>query len=120
NQRAIQAYEQFLSVARDLGERRDECVALINLGVAYSDLGQTEQAIQFYEKYLTIAREIGDRRGEGIALWNISLVLYERGERAQAVECAEAALMIHEQIEDPSVSKIRAVLSEWRDGTTGD
>jgi tetratricopeptide (TPR) repeat protein len=112
--RAIEFYEQRLVIARDIGYRRGEGIALGNLGVAYAELGETPRAIEFYEQALIIDREIGDRRSEGIALWNMSLGLNDLGERDEAIAHAEAALEIYEQIEHPSVAKVREQLAEWR------
>ena len=79
--RAIQFYEQYLTITREIGDRRGEGNALGNLGLAYADLSETHRAIQFYEQQLVIVREIGDRRGEGAALHNMSLALDQLGER---------------------------------------
>ena len=73
--RAIQFYEQQLSIDREIGDRRGEGNALGNLGNAYADLGETGRAIQSYEQALLIDREIGDRRGEGIDLGNLGTCL---------------------------------------------
>lgn len=47
----------------------------MNLGIAYSSLGQYQQAIEFYQQSLDIAREIGDRNLEAIAWFNLGLSL---------------------------------------------
>lgn len=112
--RAIELYEQHLTLARKTGDRRGEGYALGSLGIAYAKLGETRRAIEFYEQRLVIAREIGDRRGEGTALWNMSWALYKLGERDEGLAHAEAALEIYEQIEHPSVAKVRKQLAEWR------
>ena len=111
---AIQFYEQCLTIAREVGDRRSEGNALGNLGSAYKSLGETRRAIQFYEQQLAIVREIGDRRGEGTALGNMSLVLGQLGERTQAIQYAEQALTIFEQIEDPNAANVRAQLAAWQ------
>jgi tetratricopeptide (TPR) repeat protein len=103
--RAIQFFEQRLTLAREIGDRRGEGNVLGNLGTAYLHSGETHRAIQFFEQALLIDREIGDRRGEGNALWNMSLALDQLGERAQAIKHAEQALIILEQIEDPNAAK---------------
>jgi tetratricopeptide (TPR) repeat protein len=100
-----------------LQHRASEGVTLVNLGLAYANLGETRRAIQLYEQALLIHREIGNRRAEGNALWNMSLVLDELGERAQAIQHAEQALIIREQIEDPNAAKVRAALAAWREET---
>jgi tetratricopeptide (TPR) repeat protein len=61
---AIDCYEKYLAIAREIGDRRGEGNALGNLGNAYGDLGETRCAIYYYEKALAIYREIGDKRGK--------------------------------------------------------
>jgi hypothetical protein len=49
--------------------------------------------------------------------WNMSLAQYKLGAYAEAIRHAEHALTILEQIEDPSVQKVRAKLATWREQT---
>jgi tetratricopeptide (TPR) repeat protein len=56
--RAISCYEQNLAIARRIGDRLPEGVALSNLGAALSRLGSIDQAIKSFEDSLTIAEEI--------------------------------------------------------------
>ena len=98
--------KRWQSIARSAAAR-PRASDLGNLGLAYSDLGETRRAIEFYEKALEIDHEIGNRQGEGMNLWNMGLALDKLGERAQAIARAEAALKIFEQIEDPNAAKVR-------------
>ena len=63
--KAIEYYEQALTISREIGDRRGEGADLGNLGLAYADLGETRKAIEYYEQALAIAREIGDKQNEG-------------------------------------------------------
>jgi tetratricopeptide (TPR) repeat protein len=98
--KAIEFYEQYLSIAREFGDRRGEGNALGNLGIAYADLGHARKAIEFYEQALTIAREIGDRRGEGAALGNLGNVYADLGDARKAIEFYEQQLIIVREIGD--------------------
>ena len=53
-------------------------ISLGNMGLAYSDLGETKKAIEYYEQALKIAREIGDRREKEIilAIWGTHTVIW--------------------------------------------
>ena len=64
-------------------------MALGNLGLAYSDLGETRKAIEYYEQDLAIARETGDRRGEGMTLGNLGNAYSDLGEPRKAIEYYE-------------------------------
>ena len=67
--------QQSLDIAKEIGDRNSEGKSLMNLGIAYSSLGQYQQAIEFYQQSLDIAREIGDRNLEAIAWFNLGLSL---------------------------------------------
>ena len=92
--------EHALDAARKLGERRATGVHLGNLGLAYSNLGETRRAIGLYEERLVIAREIGDRRGAGNALGNLGLAYADLGETRRAIGYHEEQLVIAREIGD--------------------
>ena len=94
----IRWQEIALAAAQRLQDRAGESTALSNLGVAYSDLGETGRAIQFFEQHLAIAREIGDRRGEGSALGNLGIAYADLGETGRAIQFHEQALPILREI----------------------
>ncbi|MGJ3251911.1 MAG: tetratricopeptide repeat protein [Elainellaceae cyanobacterium] len=101
-QQAIDLYEQYLAIAREIGDRRGEGNALGNLGLAYWSLGDYPQAIDLYEQQLVIAREIGDRRGEGNALGNLGITYDNLGDYQQAIDLYEQQLVIAREIGDRS------------------
>jgi tetratricopeptide (TPR) repeat protein len=98
--RAIDYYEQQLTIVSEIGNRRGESNALGNLGNAYRDLGETRRAIEHYEQVLLIAREIGDRRSEGGALGNLGNAYRGMGETRRAIEHYEQFLLIAREIGD--------------------
>ena len=61
--RAIVAWEQALTMWREVKGRGEEGSILSNLGQAYWALSQYEQAIGYYEQALAIAREVKNRDG---------------------------------------------------------
>jgi tetratricopeptide (TPR) repeat protein len=110
--KAIEFYEQYLSIAREIGDRRGEGNALGNLGNAYADFGDARKAIEFYEQQLIIVREIGDRRGEGNALANLGMAYKNLGEKEKARKVWQAALIIYRAIESPHVSSVEKLLAD--------
>jgi tetratricopeptide (TPR) repeat protein len=102
--RAIAHCEQALAIAREIGDRHNECSWVSNLGNAYRNLGQVERAIVHYEQALAIAREIGDQRGEGVVLGNLGNAYGALAKDAAGVERASAhyeqALAIAQEIGD--------------------
>jgi tetratricopeptide (TPR) repeat protein len=71
-----------------------------NLGLAYSDLGETRKAIEFYEQALVIAREVKDRGGEETHLGNLGNAYLYLAETRKAIEFFEQALVIAREIKD--------------------
>ncbi|XP_019613996.1 PREDICTED: tetratricopeptide repeat protein 28-like [Branchiostoma belcheri] len=49
---AIQYYEQYLALARQLGDRREEGWAYSRLGQAHSDMGKHQEALEWFQKSL--------------------------------------------------------------------
>jgi len=96
----IPILEAAAAAAHQIGERAAEGAHLGNLGLAYSDLGETRRAIAVYEQALEIDREIGDRRGEGAALGNLGNAYSALGETRRAIEVYEQALAIAREIGD--------------------
>ena len=96
----IRWMEASAQAARKLGNRKDEGLALGNLGNAYADLGETRRAIEYYEQVLAIAREAGDRRTEGNALGNLGAAYADLGETRRAIEYNEQRLTIARETGD--------------------
>ena len=61
DRRAIELYEQTLTISREFGDRDGEGIALEQHGLAYFALGESREPLSSMNR-LTIAREIGDRR----------------------------------------------------------
>ena len=119
-ERAIGSYEQHLTIARAIGDRRGEGTALGSLGIAYANLGQVERAIGSYEQHLAIARAIGDRQGEGNALGNLGLAYANLGEVERAIGFLEQAVRIGQEIKDPNIIRIFSSQLERLRGSTGE
>ena len=98
NSRAIELYDQGLAIAREIGDRREEGVALSNLGIAYKNLGEIRRAIKLYEQHLTIAHEIGDRRGEGNTRGHLGRAYHDLGETHRAIELYDQSLAIAREL----------------------
>jgi tetratricopeptide (TPR) repeat protein len=62
--RALDCYEQALSIAREVGDRAGEAATLNNLGAVYDGLRDPGRALDCYEQALPITRGVGDRAGE--------------------------------------------------------
>ena len=96
----IRWLEIALAAARRLQHRGAEGATLVNLGDAYTNLGETHRAIQLFEQALLICREIGDRKSEGAALGNLGVAYRELGETHRAIQFYEQRLTIAHEIGD--------------------
>lgn len=90
--RAIEYFEQTLTIARELGELSIEGVAFGNLGNAYSNLGDMSSALAYYNQDLAVCRQTKDRRGEGRAWLNLGSIYSHRNDFHSAVACYQEAL----------------------------
>ena len=97
-ERAIDLHTQALAIARDTGNRQNECAALGNLGLCHSRRGEYERAIDLYTQSLAIARDTGDRQNEGAALGNLGTCRSNLGEYERAIDLHAQALAIARDI----------------------
>jgi tetratricopeptide (TPR) repeat protein len=96
-EQAIKLYEEALTIAREIGDRRREGFILGRLGNAYRNLGQFEQSIELCEEALTIAHETGDRY-ESVWLGNLGIAYRALGQIERAINLYEGALAITREI----------------------
>ena len=97
---AIDFYQQFLDIAREIGDRSGEAISLNNLGSTYDSLGQYQRAIEFLQQSLEIYREIGDRNGEAISLNNLGSTYDSSGQYPRAIEFHQQSLDMTREIGD--------------------
>ncbi len=103
-----------MTIAREIGDRRGEGTALVNLGSASYRLKDYKRARECYEQQRAIAQEIGDRSGEAHSLWGLAICYDASGDRPQAIAYAQAALDIFTAIEAPQAQAMRDLLKEWK------
>jgi tetratricopeptide (TPR) repeat protein len=92
--RAIDLFEQALSINREAGDRGNQSTNLGNLGNCYYELGQIPRAIDLYEKSLAIVRETGDHEGEIAALGCLGNCYHDLGQIPRAIALFEQGATI--------------------------
>jgi tetratricopeptide (TPR) repeat protein len=97
---AIDYQQQHLAIARTVGDRQGEGLALGNLGLNFYFQGDYQQSISYSEQSLLIVREMKDRRAEGAALGNLGLAYDALGDFATAIDYQQQRLAIAQEIND--------------------
>ncbi len=93
--------EQDLQINRELGNRRNEAIALGNLGSGWLRLGEHVQARRYLEESLRLASAVGDRATQPDALTNLSVLALREDDPLQALQRAQAALEIAIAVQSP-------------------
>jgi tetratricopeptide (TPR) repeat protein len=89
-----------LRLARLHSNRAMETWALVECGIAYRNLGKSEEAVSCYEEVLPIWRELEDRVGEARSLTALSAALGTLQRHEDAIEASEQALTIFRDMGD--------------------
>ncbi len=90
--KAIEKYEQALSLWRAGGERRNEARALNNMGLVYQALSEYQKALECYLQALPLRRSTGDVAGEVDTTSNIASVYVATGDNKKGIEYFKEAL----------------------------
>ena len=104
-QRALDYFNQALSLRRAMGDRGGVAVTLNNIGATYYSLGEKEpgyysQALEYYKQALPLEKAVGDRRAEASTLTNIGLVHDSLGEKQKALEYINSSLQLFQGVSD--------------------
>lgn len=91
---AIENSRRAIEIFQEHPDRRNVCVALVNLGAAYQQRGNCAEAAGFYERGLEKAREIGNVETQAEAHKCLGGVRLEFNESAEAIAHFEQALKL--------------------------
>ena len=103
---SLELDQQDLLINRELGNRRNEAIALGNLGHGWLRLGEHVQARKMLEDSLRLARAISDHATQPNTLINLSLLALREGDDALALAHARAALDIAIEVQSPDFEAI--------------
>jgi tetratricopeptide (TPR) repeat protein/TolB-like protein len=81
---AIDVYNQELSIAREIGNKRAEGSALNNLGLIWAQRGNSQDQEKMYREAFELFQEVGDKKNSELVLLNIGGILKDRGDLAGA------------------------------------
>ena len=92
---SLEMDQQDLLINRELGNRRNEAIALGNLGHGWLELGAHAQARRMLEDSLRLARAISDHATQPNTLTNLSLLALRQGDDALALaQAGDLALVL--------------------------
>jgi CHAT domain-containing protein/Tfp pilus assembly protein PilF len=91
---AIAKFETALKLYRSAGDRRGESIALYDIGLVYSKLGEKQKALEYYSQSLPLSQALGDRLLEALILNNMGKVYSDLGEKQQALEYYNRSLSL--------------------------
>lgn len=98
---AEEHYSAMLKLARELGSRRGEALALQRLGVLANDMDDDVRSEDFYRQCLALEEELGDEEGQAEIHNNLGSIYSSRGDFPKAAAELEKGLELRRQMESP-------------------
>ena len=96
--KALDYYNQALSISQAINNRELEATVLNNIGLVYYSLGEKQKALNYYNQALTILGIVGDREKQAKTFSIISLIEYDKQNYDAALKNINKAIEIFEQI----------------------
>ncbi|MDG4825722.1 BTAD domain-containing putative transcriptional regulator [Asanoa sp. WMMD1127] len=88
---ATGSYEEAVRLARSVGWREGQAVAVGHLGLVHSRMGDVPAAAQCFQEDLRLSGELGWRNAEGVALGNLGNLEHNAGRPVEALAHFERA-----------------------------
>lgn len=104
---ALKGFEQQLNIARQLGDRAQETLAHLDIGVLLTNQGRYPEALPHFEESLVLANSLGHEKNACLSLINRANVSWRLGRYPEAKDDLRQAAAIAEQ---PGASK---GISSW-------
>lgn len=112
------AYEQLMSLYRQVGDVRREAMAECNLADTYNRIGAYAEAATALRQAIESCRRVGNRIVEGFALANLGYALTMLGQAEDAVKTLDEAAQVAAAIDNARLAiairvyRVRAVLHD--------
>ncbi|WP_445302489.1 CHAT domain-containing protein [Microcoleus sp. MON2_D5] len=98
NQKALEYYNQSLSLFQAGGNRSGEAITLTNIGRVYDKLGEKQKALEYYSQSLPLSRIVGNRSQEARTLYSMAYVKGAQGNLTEALNDIESSIKIIENL----------------------
>ena len=109
--KAIEAFEQSLTIARELKDLQGEDQVLQDLDEIRDNVinGRTtrnySKKIEYIEQRLAIAHQLNNRGREGVLLGDLGFAYHQLDQKAKAIECYEQSLAIARELKDQQAER---------------
>ncbi len=98
--KALEYYQQSLSLYEEVGNVSGIAAALNMHGGIFWESGDLHQALNYFQRSLTLREKIGNKREIGKSLNNIGAAYYHLGELDTALEYYQRSLKLDEEIDN--------------------
>ena len=98
--KAVELFNQALSIRRQLNDRPGLIVTLNNLAIAYQNMGDPRKSLEYLTEIRGLLKDMGDRAKEASFLNNICVIHENIGEYTKALEFCNQALSIRRELND--------------------
>jgi non-specific serine/threonine protein kinase len=99
HRRSLALYEDFVALARDMGDKGNIAIGLYNLGGAILRAGDLAKAAALFAEAVGLADEIGERRLKVFALWGLAETERQaHGDRARVAALAAESVRLLQQL----------------------
>lgn len=97
NEKAKKFFDQFIVLAKELGNKQKIAAAYNNFGVLYYRQGNLIKSIEYYTKALTMTETAGDYKAMAAAMNNIGGIYKEMGDTPKALNMFRKSLAVGEK-----------------------
>jgi CHAT domain-containing protein/Tfp pilus assembly protein PilF len=98
--KAIDKYEEALSLWRSVGDQSGEAGTLTSAAQVFNSLGEKQKALGYFRRAIALWKEVGDGKGQAIALSGIGAVYFGLGDHRQALDHLTQSLLLFRSFKD--------------------
>jgi CHAT domain-containing protein/Tfp pilus assembly protein PilF len=99
--KAIDKYEEALSIWRSAGDQSGEAGTLTSEAQVLNYLGERQRAIEYFQRAIALWKAVGDGKGQAIAISGAGEVYRTLGEYRQALDYFNQSLLLQRSMKNP-------------------
>jgi CHAT domain-containing protein/tetratricopeptide (TPR) repeat protein len=98
--KAINKYEEALSLWRSVGDHSGEAETLTDAALAFNALGENQRSLDYFQRGIALWKALGDGKGLAKAFSGIGDVYYAMGAHRQALDYYNQSLLLQRSLKD--------------------